>query len=182
MHLRYTAWLVLSLMTATLAACNKVTAPNQVISETAPVAQSGSVAQSAALAQSGAVVQSGAIAQSGPIAQSETPSRLIRRIRTLSPIASRPHSRTMHPMNYSKYRPHAGCTRFKGGIGSSARVSWIAVAGAVMRCFSTAVRFLIAIMPIRQTTVALNLMLYSNKCEVSACRRCNKAAGVRSCA
>jgi hypothetical protein len=61
-------------MTATLATCNKATAPNQVISETAPVAQSGPVAQSAALAQSGAVVQSGAIAQSGPIAQSETPS------------------------------------------------------------------------------------------------------------
>jgi hypothetical protein len=92
MHLRYTARLVLSVMTATLAGCNKVTAPNQVISETAPVAQSGSVAQSgavvqtgaiaqagsvapgppsAAIAPSGAVVQTGAIAQAGPVAPSE---------------------------------------------------------------------------------------------------------------
>ena len=59
MHLRYTAWVVLTLMTATLAGCNKFTATNQAISE------------SGAIAQSGAVVQSGAIAQSGPIAQSE---------------------------------------------------------------------------------------------------------------
>ena len=73
MHLRYTAWLVLMLMTATLAGCNKITAPNQVISETGPVAQSGSVAQSAAIAQSSVVIQSGAITQSGPIAQSEAP-------------------------------------------------------------------------------------------------------------
>jgi hypothetical protein len=58
MHLRSTAWLVLTLMTATLAGCNKFTATNQVILESGPVAQS-------------AVVQSGAIAQSGPIAQSE---------------------------------------------------------------------------------------------------------------
>lgn len=74
MHLRYTASLVLSLMSATLAACNKVPAPNQGISETAPVAQSGSVAPSAALAQSGAVVQPGAIAQSGPVEPSKPPS------------------------------------------------------------------------------------------------------------
>jgi hypothetical protein len=68
MHLRYTAWLVLSLMTATFAGCNNVTAPNQGISDTVPIAQSDSVAQSAALAQSGAVVQTGAIAQARPVA------------------------------------------------------------------------------------------------------------------
>ena len=134
MHLRYTAWLVLMLMTATLAGCNKITAPNQVISETGPVAQSGSVAQSAAIAQSGVVIQSGAITQSGPIAQSEAPSAPdIHHIRTLSPIASRARSRTMRPMNYSKYRPRAGYTRFRVGIGWSASAFWIAVAGAVMR-------------------------------------------------
>jgi hypothetical protein len=34
-------------------------------------------------------------------------------------------------------------------------------------------------MPFRRTSVALNLTLFSNKCAVSAYRRCTKAAGVR---
>jgi hypothetical protein len=62
MHLRDTTWLVLTLMTATLAGCNNFTATNQTIPESDSVAQSGSA------------VQSGAIAQSVPIAQSEPPS------------------------------------------------------------------------------------------------------------
>jgi hypothetical protein len=87
MHLRYTAWLVLTLLTATLAGCNKFIATNPVISESGPNAQSDAAVQSAAIAQSGpiaqseapsapiaqsrAVPQSGAIAQSGAIVQSD---------------------------------------------------------------------------------------------------------------
>jgi hypothetical protein len=84
MHLRYTAWLVLTLLTATLAGCNKFTATNPVISESGPNAQSDAAVQSTAIAQSGPIArsempsapiaQSGAIAQPGPTAQSEPPS------------------------------------------------------------------------------------------------------------
>lgn len=65
--------------------------------------------------------------------------RLIRHTATLSPTTSRPRSKTMQPMNYSKYRTRAGYTRFRGGIGSAASALWIAVTGVVMRYFSTAV-------------------------------------------
>jgi hypothetical protein len=90
MHLRYTAWLVLTLLTATSAGCNKFIATNPVVSESGPNAQSDAAVQSAAIAQSGpiaqseapsapiaqsrAVLQSGAISQSGAIARSEPPS------------------------------------------------------------------------------------------------------------
>ena len=74
MHLRDTTWLVLTLMTATLAGCNNFTATNQTIAESDSVAQSGPVVQSGAIAQSGAIPQSEPpsppIAQSRPIAQS----------------------------------------------------------------------------------------------------------------
>jgi hypothetical protein len=79
MHLRYTARLVLTLMTAALAGCNKFAATNQVISESGPV-QTGAIAQSGPIApsepRSAPITQSGAVAQaqSGPIAQSEPPS------------------------------------------------------------------------------------------------------------
>ena len=74
MHLRDTTWLVLTLMTATLAGCNNFTATNQTIAESDSVAQSGPVVQSGAIAQSAPIAQSEApsppIAQSRPIAQS----------------------------------------------------------------------------------------------------------------
>lgn len=72
MHLRCAAWLVLTLLTATLAGCNKFTATNPVISESDPNAQSN------------AAVQSAAIAQSGPIAQSEAPSAPIAQSRAVT--------------------------------------------------------------------------------------------------
>jgi len=72
MHLRYTAWLALMLMTATLAGCNNFTGTNQTIAESDSVAQSGPV------------VQSGAIAQSAPIAQSEPPSPPIAQSRPIA--------------------------------------------------------------------------------------------------
>jgi hypothetical protein len=75
MYLRYTAWLVLTVLTTAFAGCNKFTAPNQVSPESGPIAQSGAViSESGPVAQSGAVVPSGAIARSGPIAQSAAPS------------------------------------------------------------------------------------------------------------
>ena len=74
MHLRDTTWLVLTLMTATLAGCNNFTATNQTIAESDSVAQSGPVVQSGAIAQSAPIAQpeppSPPIAQSRPIAQS----------------------------------------------------------------------------------------------------------------
>ena len=73
-----------------------------------------------------------------------------------------------------KYRIRAGSTRFKGGIGLSTSASSIVVTGAVMRYCLTAVPLSTAIMPIRQTTVALKLISFSNKWAVSACRRCTK--------
>jgi hypothetical protein len=84
MYLRYTAWLVLTLMTVTLAACNEFTAANQVISEPGPVAQSGAVPQSGATAQSVPIAQSDAITQSGPIAQSDPPSPPIAQSRPIA--------------------------------------------------------------------------------------------------
>src|SRR5437763_15336416 len=72
MHLLDTTWLVLTLMTATLAGCNNFTAPNQTVPESDSVAQSGPV------------VQSGAIAQSVPIAQSEPPSPPIAQSRPIA--------------------------------------------------------------------------------------------------
>src|SRR6516165_4442365 len=74
MHLRDTTWLVLTLMSATLAGCNNFTATNQTIAESDSVAQSGPVVQSGAIAQSAPIAQpeppSPPIAQSRPIAQS----------------------------------------------------------------------------------------------------------------
>lgn len=86
MHLRDTTWLVLTLMTATLAGCNNLTATNQTIPESDSVAQSGPVVQSGAIAeaaptahpdpspliaQSRPIAQSGAVVQSRPIIKSE---------------------------------------------------------------------------------------------------------------
>jgi len=74
MHLRDTTWLVLTLMTATLAGCNNFTATNRTIAESDSVAQSGPVVQSGAIAPSAPIAQpeppSPPIAQSRPIAQS----------------------------------------------------------------------------------------------------------------
>jgi hypothetical protein len=87
MHLRDTTWLVLTLMTATLAGCNNFTATNQTIPESDSVAQSGPVAQSAPIAQSEPpspptaqsrpIAQSGAVMQSRPIIKSEALSAYI---------------------------------------------------------------------------------------------------------
>jgi hypothetical protein len=74
MHLRDTTWLVLTLMTVTLAGCNNFTATNQTVPESDSVAQSGPVVQSRATAQSGPIAPSEApsapVAQSRPTAQS----------------------------------------------------------------------------------------------------------------
>jgi hypothetical protein len=74
MHFRDTTWLVLTLMTATLAGCNNFTATSRTVPESDSVAQSGPVVQSDAIAQSVPIAQSEPplppIAQSRPIAQS----------------------------------------------------------------------------------------------------------------
>ena len=179
MHLRYTAWLVLMLMTATLAGCNKITAPNQVISETGPVAQSGSVAQSAAIAQSSVVIQSGAITQSGPIAQSEAP---------LAPDPSYPD--LIADRLKSTFKDYASYKLFEISaprwIHSFQGWNWLVCVRFLDRGRRRSYALIFndgnvsrAIMPIRRTTVAHNLILLSNKWEVSACRRCTKAAVVR---
>ncbi len=87
MHLRDTTWLVLTLMTATLAGCNNFTATNQTVPESDSVAQSGPVVQSGAMAQSEPpsppvaqsrpIAQSGAVVQSRPITKSEAVSAYI---------------------------------------------------------------------------------------------------------
>jgi hypothetical protein len=88
MHSRHTAWLVLTLMTATLAGCNNFTSTNQTIPESDPVAQSGPVVQSGAIAQSAPIAQSEApsppIAQSRPLAQSGAVARPITKSEALS--------------------------------------------------------------------------------------------------
>src|SRR6516162_10833367 len=81
MHLRDTTWLVLTLVTATLAGCNNFTATNQTIAESDSVAQSGPVVQSGAIAQSEPpsppIAQSGAVMQSRPITKKEALSAYI---------------------------------------------------------------------------------------------------------
>jgi len=81
MHLRDTTWLVLTLVTATLAGCNNFTGTNQTIAESDSVAQSGPVVQSGAIAQSEPpsppIAQSGAVMQSRPITKKEALSAYI---------------------------------------------------------------------------------------------------------
>ena len=88
MHSRHTAWLVLTLMTATLAGCNNFISTNQTIPESDSVAQSGPVIQSGAIAQSAPIAQSEApsppIAQSRPLAQSGAVARPITKLEALS--------------------------------------------------------------------------------------------------
>jgi hypothetical protein len=80
MHLCDTSWLVLTLMTATLAGCNSFRATNQTV-QSGPVVQPGAIAQSVPIAQSEPlsppiaqsrpIAQSGAVVQSRPITKSQ---------------------------------------------------------------------------------------------------------------
>ena len=96
MHLRDTTWLVLVLMTATLARCNNFTATNH--------------PESDSIAQSGPVVQSGAIAQSVPIAQSEPPSHSIAQSRPSAQsgavVQSRPITKSQALSAYIAHSVH----------------------------------------------------------------------------